>query len=89
MANAPKLENTVCGVFDAADRLWACDCSGLVSRSRQIGGKRCKVLRRAVELGVRVIDNGVLRFRRCHRLIAEALRPYPDDLVLATKIGDD
>ncbi|GAA1692819.1 aldo/keto reductase [Kribbella sp. NPDC056951] len=46
------------------------------------------VLRRAVELGVRVIDtawfygNDVV-----NRFIADALRPYPADLVLATKAG--
>jgi aryl-alcohol dehydrogenase-like predicted oxidoreductase len=46
------------------------------------------VLRRSVGLGVRVIDtawyygNDVV-----NRLIAEALRPYPADLVLATKAG--
>jgi aryl-alcohol dehydrogenase-like predicted oxidoreductase len=46
------------------------------------------VLRRSVELGVRVIDtawyygNDVV-----NRFIAEALRPYPGDLVLATKAG--
>jgi pyridoxine 4-dehydrogenase len=46
------------------------------------------VLRRSLELGVRVIDtawyygNGVV-----NRLLAEALQPYPADLVLATKAG--
>ncbi|MFI9388744.1 aldo/keto reductase [Kutzneria sp. NPDC052558] len=46
------------------------------------------VLRRSVELGVRVIDTawfyggGVV-----NQYIAEALRPYPADLVLATKTG--
>jgi pyridoxine 4-dehydrogenase len=47
-----------------------------------------RVLRRAVELGVKLIDTadsygpGV-----SERLIAEALHPYPDDLVVATKGG--
>jgi pyridoxine 4-dehydrogenase len=46
------------------------------------------VLRRAVDLGVNLIDTadsygpGV-----SERLIAEALHPYPDDLVIATKAG--
>src|SRR5439155_6763085 len=46
------------------------------------------VLRRAVQLGVNFIDTadsygpGV-----SERLIAEALRPYPEDLVIATKGG--
>jgi pyridoxine 4-dehydrogenase len=47
-----------------------------------------RVLQRAVELGVNFIDTansygpGV-----SERLIAEALHPYPDDLVIATKAG--
>ena len=47
-----------------------------------------RVLRRAVELGVTLIDTadsygpGV-----AERLIREALHPYPDDLVVATKAG--
>jgi aryl-alcohol dehydrogenase-like predicted oxidoreductase len=47
-----------------------------------------RVLRRAVELGVTLIDTadsygpGV-----SERLIREALHPYPDDLVVATKAG--
>src|SRR5262245_42569688 len=46
------------------------------------------VLRRAIELGVNLIDTawyygpGV-----ANRLIAEALHPYPGDLVIATKLG--
>jgi pyridoxine 4-dehydrogenase len=48
---------------------------------------RC-VLRRAVELGINFIDTawfyGPLV---ANRLIAEALRPYPGDLVIATKLG--
>jgi pyridoxine 4-dehydrogenase len=46
------------------------------------------VLRRSIELGVRLIDtawyygNGVV-----NQYIAEALRPYPADLVVATKAG--
>jgi pyridoxine 4-dehydrogenase len=47
-----------------------------------------RVLRRAVELGVDFIDTadsyGPIV---AERLIAEALRPYPDDLVIATKAG--
>lgn len=46
------------------------------------------VVRRAVELGVRLIDTawyyGPLV---SNRLIAEALHPYPKDLVIATKLG--
>jgi pyridoxine 4-dehydrogenase len=46
------------------------------------------VLRRAVELGINLIDTawyyGPLV---SNRLIAEALHPYPSDLVIATKLG--
>jgi pyridoxine 4-dehydrogenase len=47
-----------------------------------------RVLRRAVELGINFIDTawfyGPLV---ANRLIAEALHPYPPDLVIATKLG--
>src|SRR3981081_703870 len=46
------------------------------------------VLRRAVELGINLIDTadsyGPIV---SERLIAEALHPYPDDLLIATKAG--
>ncbi|MEV5328974.1 aldo/keto reductase [Nonomuraea sp. NPDC052634] len=48
------------------------------------------VLRRAVELGVNHIDTaGFYGFGdlRAHELIRRALAPYPDDLVIATKVG--
>lgn len=53
-------------------------------------GTAVAVLRRAVELGVNHIDTagfygaGELR---AHELIRRALAPYPDDLVIATKVG--
>src|SRR5690348_804181 len=47
-----------------------------------------KVLRRAIDLGIDFIDTawfyGPLV---ANRLIAEALHPYPRDLVIATKLG--
>lgn len=47
-----------------------------------------RVLRRAVELGVRVIDTAWYYGPSVsHELIAEALSPYPEDLVLVTKLG--
>ncbi|MEU8433863.1 aldo/keto reductase [Streptomyces sp. NPDC029216] len=49
-----------------------------------------KVLRRAVELGVNHIDTAAFYFSslRCaNELITRALAPYPDDLVIATKVG--
>ena len=47
-----------------------------------------RVLRRAVELGVTLIDTADAYgpFTADH-LIREALSPYPDDLVIATKVG--
>lgn len=47
-----------------------------------------RVLRRAVELGVNFIDTAdAYGPEVSERLIAEALHPYPDDLVIATKGG--
>lgn len=46
------------------------------------------VLRRAVELGVRHIDTSDFYGPHvANDLIREALHPYPDDLVIATKVG--
>lgn len=47
-----------------------------------------RVLRRAVELGVNLIDTAdVYGAGRSEELIAEALHPYPEGLVIATKGG--
>jgi pyridoxine 4-dehydrogenase len=54
-------------------------------RSRSI-----EVLRRAVELGVNHIDTAAFyfsRLRSANQLIAAALAPYTDDLVIVTKVG--
>lgn len=48
------------------------------------------VLRRAVELGVNHIDTAAFYFsplRSANELINRALAPYPDGLVIATKVG--
>ncbi|MGW7268425.1 aldo/keto reductase [Streptomyces sp. NPDC054842] len=48
------------------------------------------VLRRAVELGVNHIDTAAFYFsslRSANELINSALSPYPDDLVIAAKVG--
>ncbi|MFD9334502.1 oxidoreductase [Streptomyces sp. NPDC060028] len=48
------------------------------------------VLRRAVELGVNHIDTAAFYFsplRSANELISRALAPYPNDLVIATKVG--
>lgn len=47
-------------------------------------------LRRAVELGVNHIDTAAFYFstlRSANELIGAALAPYPDDLVIVTKVG--
>jgi aryl-alcohol dehydrogenase-like predicted oxidoreductase len=54
-------------------------------RDRAIG-----VLRRAVDLGVNHIDTAAFYFsplRSANELINRALAPYPDDLVITTKVG--
>ncbi|QXE39455.1 oxidoreductase [Streptomyces sp. GMY02] len=53
-------------------------------------GRAIDVLRRAVELGVNHIDTAAFyfsRLRSANELINSALAPYPDDLVIATKVG--
>jgi pyridoxine 4-dehydrogenase len=48
------------------------------------------VLQRAVELGVNHIDTAAFYFsalRSANELIGTALAPYPDDLVIVTKVG--
>ncbi|MFJ4778117.1 oxidoreductase [Streptomyces sp. NPDC088762] len=50
------------------------------------------VLRRAIELGVNHIDTAAFYFsslRSANELINRALAPYPDDLVITTKVGPD
>lgn len=47
-----------------------------------------RVVRRAVELGIRVIDTAwYYGLDIANGIIADAIRPYPDDLVLITKLG--
>src|SRR6185312_3833787 len=49
-----------------------------------------EVLRKAVELGVNHIDTAAFYFsatRSANELINSALSPYPDDLVIVTKVG--
>jgi aryl-alcohol dehydrogenase-like predicted oxidoreductase len=53
-------------------------------------GRAIRVLRRAVELGVNHIDTAAFYFsplRSANELINQALAPYPDDLVITTKVG--
>jgi pyridoxine 4-dehydrogenase len=47
-----------------------------------------RVLRRALELGVTLIDTAdIYGAGRSEEIVAEALHPYPEDLVIATKGG--
>ncbi|WP_243088622.1 aldo/keto reductase [Streptomyces sp. 891-h] len=61
-------------------------------REESVSGDRDRaitVLRRAVELGVNHIDTAAFYFsplRSANELINSALAPYPDDLLLATKV---
>lgn len=60
---------------------------GAVSRDRE---QAVAVLRRARELGVNHIDTAAFYFSpllSANELINRALAPYPDDLVLTTKVG--
>ncbi|MFJ2592511.1 aldo/keto reductase [Streptomyces erythrochromogenes] len=61
--------------------------SGAVPRDR---GQAVEVLRRAGDLGVNHIDTAAFYFsplRAANELINRALAPYPEDLVIATKVG--
>lgn len=60
---------------------------GAVPRDRD---QAISVVRRAVELGVNHIDTAAFYFsplRSANELISRALAPYPDDLVITTKVG--
>ncbi|NGO11888.1 oxidoreductase [Streptomyces sp. HC44] len=53
-------------------------------------GRSLHVLRRAIELGVNHIDTAAFYFsslRSANELVNSALAPYPDDLVIVTKVG--
>jgi pyridoxine 4-dehydrogenase len=60
---------------------------GVWGEPKDLDGAKA-VLRRAIELGVNLIDTaGFYGPEVADRLIAEALHPYPDNLVIATKVG--
>lgn len=53
-------------------------------------GRAITVLRRAIELGVNHLDTAAFYFsslRSANELINRALAPYPEDLVITTKVG--
>ena len=67
--------------------------NGMAFAADAISGDRDRaiaVLRRAVELGINHIDTAAFYFsslRSANELINTALKPYPDELVIATKVG--
>jgi aryl-alcohol dehydrogenase-like predicted oxidoreductase len=51
-------------------------------------GEAIRVVRRAVELGIRAFDTAwYYGLEIANRVVAEALHPYPDDFVLISKLG--
>ncbi|MFF5074848.1 aldo/keto reductase [Micromonospora olivasterospora] len=78
-------DRTVNRIGLGAMRLTATADGRPTDRDQMIG-----LLRRAVELGVNHIDTAAFYFsplRSANELINAALAPYPDDLVIATKVG--
>ena len=72
------------GAMRLAGRV-AFDAGGLRDRDRSAA-----VLRRAVDLGVNHIDTAAFYFsalRSANEIINRALRPYPEDLVVVSKVG--
>ncbi len=72
------------GAMRLAGRV-AFDSGGLRDRDRSAA-----VLRRAVDLGVNHIDTAAFYFsalRSANEIINRALRPYPEDLVVVSKVG--
>jgi aryl-alcohol dehydrogenase-like predicted oxidoreductase len=60
------------------------------ARATRTPAESIGVLRRAIDLGVNHIDTASFYFSsavRSNDLIREALWPYPDDLLIATKVG--
>ena len=58
------------------------------SEGRRDRGEAVKLYRRAYERGVNFIDvANIYGYGECEEILAEALHPYPDDLLVATKAG--
>lgn len=78
-------DHTVARMGFGAMRLMARNDGSPVDRDQAIS-----VLRRAVDLGVNHIDTASFYFhsaRSANELINSALSPYPDDVLIATKVG--
>ncbi len=63
--------------------------TGPMALGSSVDPEACKdLVRSAVEQGVRLIDTSAYYGPEiANRLLAEALAPYPDDLLIATKVG--
>lgn len=65
--------------------------SGAMGGAPRPASEAIATLRRAIELGVNHLDTAQIYFHErgtvANQLIREALAPYPEDLVIATKIG--
>lgn len=73
------------GAMRLAGRV-AFDAGGLRDRDRSAAA-----LRRAVDLGVNHVDTAAFYFsalRSANEIINRALRPYPEDLVIVSKVGE-
>ena len=75
---------------DVHEAMW----TDLIDRARAMPDsdrhRSIAVLHRAIELGVNHIDTAAFYFsqtRSANELINSALAPYPDDLLIATKVG--
>ena len=95
LAGGRTLDDTTAGVIRLGDltvrRLGfgAMRISSARNAERQVDrGEAVKLCRRVVERGVNFIDiANVYGYGACEEILAEALHPYPKDLVIGTKAG--
>jgi pyridoxine 4-dehydrogenase len=93
--NAGTLDDATVGTVDVAD--WTVRRLGFgamrISGARNAEGGRDRevaraLVRRVVERGVNLIDTAnIYGYGESEEIIAEALHPYPDDLLITTKAG--
>jgi len=89
------LDDTVVGTFKLGDRSVRRLGFGAmrISGARNAEGVRdretaVRLTRRVVERGVNLIDTAnIYGYGQSEEIIAEALHPYPDDLLVATRAG--
>jgi aryl-alcohol dehydrogenase-like predicted oxidoreductase len=93
--NAATLDDTTVGVLDIAD--WTVRRLGFgamrISGARNSEGVRDRemaraLVRRAVDRGINLIDTAnIYGYGESEEIIAEAVHPYPPDLLITTKAG--